>query len=103
LQSTQPNVQWALAILCSEVKRFWRDSKSLPHVMSVLTIQQCTDNVTLWRFHLIIVAVETQQCIFCVVQLHATVSCIKILTVAQPCLYGKFISLAAVKLTQVFM
>jgi hypothetical protein len=33
----------------------------------------------LWRGSATIVAVETQQCIVCVAELHVTVSCVKIL------------------------
>jgi hypothetical protein len=33
------------------VKNYWQEGK-------------CTYNITLWRFRVIIVAVETQQCIF---------------------------------------
>jgi hypothetical protein len=54
--------------------------------------RQYTYNVTLWRVHVTIVAVGTQQCIFCVVEIHVTVNYIKILSVAQQCFYGKFIS-----------
>jgi hypothetical protein len=39
----------------------------------------------------------------CVVELHVTVKCIKILTVAQQCIYDKFMSLATMKTTQVFI
>jgi hypothetical protein len=37
----------------------------------------CTYSVTCWRVHVTIVAVEKQQCLLCVAELHITVSCIK--------------------------
>ena len=54
--------------------------------------RQCAYNVTMCSGRTTIVAVGTQQCILCVVELHVTVSYIKILSVAQQCFYGKFIS-----------
>jgi hypothetical protein len=44
--------------------------------------KQVTYNVTLLRICVIIVAVNTQQCPVCVVQLHINVNWVQILTVA---------------------
>jgi len=54
-------------------------------------------NVTLWHVRITIVAVETQQCILCVVGLHVTVNYIKILSVAQQCFYSKVMLPAKIK------
>jgi hypothetical protein len=54
---------------------------------------QCTYNVTLWCLRLTILQVETQQGILSVVvELYVTVNCIKILSVAQQCFYGEFVT-----------
>ena len=37
------------------------------------------------------------QCLLCVVELHVTVNCIKIVSVAQQCLYGKCMSQAKMR------
>jgi hypothetical protein len=55
-------------------------------------------NVTLWRVRVTIVAVETQQCIACTDELHVNVNNIRIISVAEKCFYGEFMSLAAIKL-----
>ena len=40
--------------------------------------RQCTCNLTLWRVRVTIVAVETRQCILCLLlKLHVPVNCIK--------------------------
>ena len=46
-------------------------------------------NVVRSRYHF---AVETQQCILCVVELRATVNYIKILGATQQCFYRKIIT-----------
>ena len=52
--------------------------------------------VTLWCVRVTIVAVQTQQCVFCVTELHVTVSCVK-----QQCFCGKFMSSETIKLIHV--
>jgi hypothetical protein len=56
-------------------------------------------NVTLCRVRVAFVAVETQQCILCVADLHVTVGIIKIQTFEQQCFYGKFMSPATIQHT----
>ena len=51
-----------------------------------------TYNITLWRVSVTIVAMEMQQCVMCIVELHVTVNNITILSVARNCFYGEFIS-----------
>jgi hypothetical protein len=51
-------------------------------------------NIILWCVH--VTVLQWKRSIFCVsvVEMHFTVTCIKILIVAQQCSYGKFMSLA---------
>ena len=46
-------------------------------------------DVTLWHVNLNNAAVDTQQLILYIVDLHVTVNCINVLIVAQQCSYGK--------------
>ena len=63
------------------------------HYLLDIQDSQCTYNVTLWSVRVTKAAVEAQQCILCVCcWAHVTVRYIKILTVAQQCLYVKLIS-----------
>jgi hypothetical protein len=50
--------------------------------------RQCQYKTTVWRVCETIVAVQTQQYIICVVELHVTVNNITILNVAQKCFCG---------------
>ena len=54
------------------------------------------DNVSVRRDRITRAAVETKQRVLYVLELNVTVSSIKILSVAQQCFYGEFISLATI-------
>jgi hypothetical protein len=59
-------------------------------------------NATLWRVRVTIVALETKQRVLCV-ELCVTVIYVEMLSAAQQCFCGKFVSLTTLKRTQVFM
>jgi hypothetical protein len=59
--------------------------------------RQCMYNVILWRIRVTTVAVKTQQCTVCIVEVHVTFNTITILSVAQKCFYGEFMSPATTK------
>ena len=54
-------------------------------------------DVTLWHVHLNNAAVDTQQLIMYIVDLHVTVNHIKLLIAAQRCSYGKFMLPATIE------
>jgi len=59
---------------------------------------KCTYTVTWWRFRVTTVAVETHILhSVCVFELHGTVNSTKILSVAQQCFYGIFVSPLTIK------
>jgi hypothetical protein len=47
-------------------------------------------NITLWHIHITIVATYIQQCILRIAELKVTFNNIRILSVAQKCIYGEF-------------
>jgi hypothetical protein len=55
-------------------------------------------NIILWCVH--VTVLQWKHNIFCVgvVEMHFTVTCIKILIVAQQCSYGKFMSLTTMQI-----
>jgi hypothetical protein len=55
-----------------------------------LTLKLCTYRVTCWRIRVTIVAMEKQQCLLRVVELHITASCIKTMCDSQQCFYEKW-------------
>jgi hypothetical protein len=59
--------------------------------------RQCTCNLTLWRVRVTTFAMEAQQWVMCIVEVHVTLNNIKIRSVTQKCFYGKFISPATIK------
>jgi hypothetical protein len=61
------------------------------------------NNLTLWPLHIIIFPVVTQKRVLCVVEPCVTVNNIKILSVAQVCVYGRFMLLARIKCALVLM
>ena len=52
--------------------------------------KQCMYNITLWHIHITIVATYIQQCILRIAELKVTFNNIRILSVAQKCIYGEF-------------
>lgn len=68
------------------------------------TYRQCTHNVTLWWVRVIFVAIwKATIPSVCIVEGHFTVNSIKILSVAQKCFKGGFMSPAKIIPTYVFM
>jgi hypothetical protein len=63
---------------------------------------QFTCSVTLRRVRVTVVAVETQQCVVCIVELVVTANKVTILSVAQQRFYGEF-NVAYNNKTYVFM
>jgi hypothetical protein len=72
---------------------------TVPSILSVL----CRCIKKLWRVRATIVAVETQQCILCVVEIHFGVKYINTFYVAQQCFYGKFMSPITTKRALMFV
>lgn len=60
---------------------------------------QCAYDIKLWRVRVAIVAIETQKCLVCAVEIHVTVDIITILSVAQQWFHGKFMWLATTECT----
>ena len=72
-------------------------SECLRSTLSEYTLNRCftrqvSVRMTQCRVRITIVAVATQQCILCLVELPVIANRIKILSVAQQCVYGKCVS-----------
>ena len=78
------SLNWNKRTLCKSVSIWTKVCKELAsdscHVtQDIQQDKQCMYNITLWCIHITILAVEMQQCIVCVVELHVTVNYINIL------------------------
>ena len=57
----------------------------------------------MWRVRVTLVTMKTTMRSVCIVELHVTVNNIKILSVAQQCVYDHLMPPATIKLTEVFV